>query len=78
MHPAMTKGSQASRPERVDRQELSQLKNQIATDQYEVDPKRVAEAIVTKLRLVRRGHLALAARRAGRSRPGNGPGPSDR
>lgn len=40
---------------------LKRLKHQIALRQYDVDPALVAEAIVRKLVLVRRGREALAA-----------------
>ena len=49
---------------------LKTLKRDIALHQYEVDAGAVADAILSKLRLVKRGHLALAGeadrtRRAG-------------
>jgi hypothetical protein len=40
---------------------LAQLKRDIALHRYEVDAAEVAEAIVRKLRLVRRGLDALSA-----------------
>lgn len=49
-------------------QELDQVRDRIAINEYEVDARQVAEAIIAKLRLVQRGHVALAARQAGRSR----------
>lgn len=77
MQTATTTDSETNPPTRG-QQRLAPPKNQIAIDDYEVDPKRVADAIITKLRLVRRAHQALAARQAGRSRPQAGPGPADR
>jgi hypothetical protein len=49
---------------------LKTLKRDIALNQYEVDAGAVADAILNKLRLVKRGRLALAGetdrtRRAG-------------
>jgi hypothetical protein len=46
---------------------LEQLKRDIALHQYDVDSAAVADAIVRKLRLVRRGREALASSEAGRS-----------
>ena len=46
---------------------LEQLKREVALHQYEVDAAEVADAIVRKLRLVRRGREALANSEAGRS-----------
>ncbi len=40
---------------------LKELKQDIALNRYDVDSGAVADAILSKLRLVRRGRLALAA-----------------
>ncbi len=45
---------------------MKTLKQDIALNQYEIDAAAVADAMIAKLRLVRRGHLALATE-AGRS-----------
>jgi hypothetical protein len=45
---------------------VDQLKREVSLRRYEVDPLRVAEEIITKLRLVRRGRQALGG--VGRSR----------
>ena len=46
---------------------LEQLKREVALHQYEVDAAEVADAIVRKLRLVRRGREALANSEADRT-----------
>ena len=51
------------------RTRLNELKRDIALDRYDPDPTAVADAILTKLLLVRRGRLALAEGAAGQSRP---------
>ena len=51
------------------RTRLNQLKRDIALDRYDPDPTAVADAILTKLLLVRRGRLALAEGAADQSRP---------
>ena len=48
---------------------LKQLKRDIELDRYDPDPGAVADAILTKLKLVRRGRLALVEAGAGQSRP---------
>lgn len=48
---------------------LNGLKRDIALNQYAVDAGAVAEAILSKLQLVRQGHLALAAGAADRTQP---------
>ena len=48
---------------------LKQLKRDIELDRYDPDPAAVADAILTKLKLVRRGRLALVEGGAGQSRP---------
>jgi hypothetical protein len=50
---------------------LKDLKRDIELNRYDVDPGAVAEAILSKLRLVRQGRLALANGEAGRTRPGH-------
>lgn len=52
----------------------SDLTYGIVPDQYEVDAKAVAEAMLHKLRMIRIGRLALAAPRAGRTPGGDAPG----
>jgi hypothetical protein len=47
---------------------LQTLKREIALNQYEIDACAVADAILSKLLLVKRGHLALATPEADRSR----------
>ena len=51
------------------RTRLKQLKRDIELDRYDPDPGAVADAILTKLKLVRRGRLALVEGGAGQSRP---------
>ena len=51
------------------RTSLKQLKRDIELDRYDPDPGVVADAILTKLKLVRRGRLALVEGGADRSRP---------
>lgn len=46
---------------------LKHLKREIALNQYDIDSEAVADAILRKLALVRRGRVALG-REAGRSR----------
>jgi hypothetical protein len=48
---------------------LNGLKQDIALNQYAVDAGAVAEAILSKLQLVKQGHLALAASAADRTPP---------
>jgi hypothetical protein len=48
---------------------LKHLKRDIELDRYDPDPGAVADAILTKLRLVRRGRLALVEGGADQSRP---------
>ena len=48
---------------------LNGLKQDIAHNQYAVDAGAVAEAILSKLQLVKQGHLALAASAADRTPP---------
>jgi hypothetical protein len=48
---------------------LKQLKRDIELDRYDPDPGAVADAILTKLKLVRRGRLALVEGGADQSRP---------
>ncbi len=45
---------------------MNELKRDIALNRYDVDADAVADAILSKLRLVRRGRLALAGGEAGR------------
>jgi hypothetical protein len=47
---------------------LKTLKRDIAAQQYEVDAGLVADAIISKLRLVKRGQAALASGEADRIR----------
>ncbi len=51
----------------LDGERLKTLKREIALNQYEVDAGAVADAILSKLRLVKQGHQALASNRADRS-----------
>ena len=65
------------RTEKQSEERLRTLKRDIALNQYEVDAGAVADAIVSKLRLVRRGQMALGcgadrSPKAGERRP---PGP---
>jgi hypothetical protein len=55
---------------------LKELKRDIELNRYDVDAGAVADAILSKLRLVRQGRQALAGSEAGRSRraPGAHPG----
>ena len=48
---------------------VNDLKRDIAINRYEVDAGAVADAIVRKLDLVRRGRQVLLAREAGHSQP---------
>lgn len=48
---------------------MKELKRDIAANRYDVDSALVAEAILNKLRLVRRGREALGSAEGGRSRP---------
>jgi hypothetical protein len=63
-------GNGASITEQVthDTKRLASLKREIALQSYEVDSAAVAEAILLKLRLVRRGRMAIAAQRGDRTR----------
>jgi hypothetical protein len=45
----------------LESERLEQLKREIAASEYDVDATQVADAIVRKLRLVRRGLEALSA-----------------
>jgi hypothetical protein len=45
---------------------LNSLKREIATNRYEIDSGAVADAILSKLRLLRSGQAALASREADR------------
>ena len=47
---------------------LKQMKREIELNQYDVDPGAVADAILRKLELIRRGRQALGWREAGRTR----------
>lgn len=49
-----------------DAERLNELKRDIALHAYEVDSSEIAEAILSKLRLVRSARLALAGVEAGR------------
>lgn len=49
------------------RERVKTLKREIALNQYEVDAGAVASAILSKLRLVKQGHQALASSQADRS-----------
>ena len=51
------------------KRDIELLKRDIALDRYDPDAGAVADAILTKLQLVRRGRLALVEGGAGRSRP---------
>lgn len=59
------------------RPRLNQLKREIALDRYEPDSGAIADAILTKLRLVKQARVALADSEAGRSPTGSDPRPSD-
>jgi hypothetical protein len=48
---------------------VNELKREIALKRYDVDAGAVADAIVSKMRLVREGRRALAASEADRSQP---------
>lgn len=50
---------------KVSTERVDNLKREIALTHYEVDAAAVAEAIVAKLQLVRRGRLALTGTDAG-------------
>jgi Anti-sigma-28 factor, FlgM len=50
-------------------EEVSQLKQRVSLRTYEVDASRVADEMITKMRLLRRGRQALGG--AGRSRSVN-------
>jgi hypothetical protein len=49
--------------------ELKELKRQIALNQYDVDAGAVAGAIISKLRLVKQGRLAIDGEPSGQTRP---------
>jgi hypothetical protein len=51
-----------------DTKRLTTLRREIALGGYEVDSAAVADAILLKLRLVRRGRAVIAAHRSDRSR----------
>ena len=53
---------------------FEQLKREVALHQYDVDAAEVADAILRKLRLVRRGREALANSEADRT-PADQPAP---
>jgi hypothetical protein len=57
---------------------LNGLKRDIALNQYAVDAAAVAEAILSKLQLVKQGHLALAASAADQTPPAGGLRPPGR
>jgi hypothetical protein len=62
-------GGQRGKRDRTETGErLKTLKHDIALNQYEVDAELVADAILSKLRLVRRGRVALASDEADRTR----------
>lgn len=50
---------------------LKELKREIALNQYDVDSRLVADAILSKLRLVKRGRMALTGYEGGRIPPGS-------
>jgi hypothetical protein len=53
---------------------MSDLKRDIALDRYDVDARAVADAILTKLQLVKRCQLALQSADADRMPMGRSPG----
>lgn len=50
---------------------LKELKREIALNQYDVDARLVAGAILSKLRLVKRGRIALTAYEGDRTPQGS-------
>ena len=52
------------------KRDIELLKRDIELDRYDPDAGAVADAILTKLKLVRRGRLALVEGGADQSRPG--------
>ncbi len=59
------------------RTRLNQLKRDIALDRYAPDSGAVAEAILTKLLLVKRARVALSESEDGRNPTGSAPRPAD-
>jgi hypothetical protein len=55
-----------------DTKRLATLRREIALGRYGVDSAAVADAILLKLRLVRRGRTVIAAQRGDRSRGADG------
>jgi hypothetical protein len=56
---------------------VNELKRDIALDRYEPDSGAVADAILTKLKLVKRARVALAQGEGGQSPTGSAPRPAD-
>lgn len=55
--------SQHERPKKG----LKELKREIVLNQYDIDAAAVADAIVSKIRLLRQGRLAIDDRASGRT-----------
>lgn len=65
-------------PTLTESERLNTLKQDIALHRYEVDAPAVAEAILSKLRLIKQGHQALAWSEADRTRRVFGSDPAPR